>query len=407
MTNTKQTNKKNNIKNSSSNSIKNAKNKTTSNNTKKKTVNNTNNKVKKTDNKKIVSNGNKRTISESKKTDIKKLTTKEIEATNVTVSKKKKTNGVNNTKKRNSNNSVKKAPTETKKTDTKDTNKRVTKKAKRELLKVKVVNKVLEEKETIVKEKDPKKISVMYFYLFLIIYLELITKFIAFKTTDGIILTFIFSLPIIIVLYLLTNIFKKRGNIIICFIVTTLLSFYYGFMGIFYKMFSNVFSFNTIGLASDIGEFKNMIFDVILKNIPLIILYLIPLILLIIFKNKFNFKRTKSTNILYIASLFFVFWGISLFSLLPNKNEVYSAYNLYYNINSEIKSASKFGIATYTRIDIKRIILGFDEKINIPSNTSPKEAIPEITYNKLNIQNIYHKNHHLFIRYIETCIWLI
>ncbi len=240
---------------------------------------------------------------------------------------------------------------------------------------------------TQLKEKNNKKFNIIYFYLFLILYLEFITKFIAFKTTDGIILTFIFSLPIIIILFILTNIFKNKGNLIISFIITILFSFYYGFMGIFYKLFSNVFSLNTIGLASDIGEFTNMIYDIVIKNIFLILLYLIPLIILIIFKSRFKYERVKLKYILLSFIICLLLWGISLLALLPNKTKVYSAYNLYYNINSEIKSASKFGIATFTRIDIKRIIFGFDEEINIkPSNPSPKEEPkPELSYNKIEI----------------------
>lgn len=250
--------------------------------------------------------------------------------------------------------------------------------------------------KTPIKEQEklvPKKINALYYNIFLILYLEIITKFIAFKTIEGLGLTIIFSVPIILLIFVIANIFKEKGNKIFCFIYTVLLSLYYGFMCIFYKLFSNVFSMNTIGLASDIGEFKNLIYEVIIKNIPIIVLYLIPLILLIIFQNKLDFKRIKAKKIIISIILIPVLWGVSLLSLLPNKNDTYSAYNLYYNINSEIKTATKFGIATYTRLDLKRIIFGFDEKItlDLPSNSSPSEpkepniTEPIVTYNKLEI----------------------
>ena len=90
---------------------------------------------------------------------------------------------------------------------------------------------------------------------------------------------------------------------------------------------------------------------------------------------------------------FIGFYIISLLSLLPFKGDLYSAYNLYYKVNSEIQTVETFGIATYTRIDIKRVIFGFEEviiKIEEPSGIEeePIEEIPgeePVTYNEISI----------------------
>lgn len=348
--------KNNQIKNSSSTSNNKAKKKTTTKSTvtTKKETTNKNTPKKRVDNKNKTNNLVKKKSNEETKTKIKKETIESLAVTkkqseNKTVSNKNK--GVKT-------NSVNKKST------------------------TKIPIKSSE------KEKSNKtKINIINFAIFLIIYLETITKILAFKTIEGTFLTLVFSIPIILIIFLMYNIFKEKGNKIICFITTILLSTYYGFMCIFYKLFSNVFSMNTLGLASDIGEFKNLILETIIKNIPVIILYLLPLILLIVFKNNFEFKRSKPSRIILSFILIPLFWIISLLCLLPNKNETYSAYNLYYNINSEIKTATKFGIATYSRIDIKRIIFGFDEQINIEpsSSSSPKEENPQVSYNKVEI----------------------
>ena len=79
-----------------------------------------------------------------------------------------------------------------------------------------------------------------------------------------------------------------------------------------------------------------------------------------------------------------------MFCLFINKNATYSPYNLYYNINSEIKTVETFGLFTYTRLDIKRVLFGFDEKLNIKEElpqveeeTPPVEE--EVTYNEIEI----------------------
>ncbi len=240
-------------------------------------------------------------------------------------------------------------------------------------------------------EKKSKQISSFIYLIFLVIYLEVILKLIVFKSLNGLSYTLIFSVPFILILYLLINVFKEKGNKILCYILTIVLSTYYGFQCIFFRLFSNIFSFNTIALASDIGEFKNMIYTTITGNIITIILYLIPITLLIIFHKKIAFKRTKTSNILIALNVLVGAYILNLGLLYFNKKDVYSAYNLYFNVNSEIKNVEKFGLATTFRLDIKRIIFGFEEKLTtekLPSNMPPNDnpiVNEKPKYNKIEI----------------------
>jgi len=237
-----------------------------------------------------------------------------------------------------------------------------------------------------------KKVSKIYYLTFLIFYLELLTKIFISKSINGIFYTFLFSLPVIFFFYLLMNIGKDKGNKIICYITTILLIFYYGFQSIFCKLFSNIFSFSSIGMAGNALDFKNIALDAIVDNLPMLIFYLIPLLLLIIFGKKIEFKRSSKKYLGMSTGWLILLYGISLLCLLPNKDKVYSAYNLYYHINSEYKTVETFGIATYTRLDIERVLFGFEEKITtseeLPENNEnePSEQEPEpITYNQIDI----------------------
>ena len=237
-----------------------------------------------------------------------------------------------------------------------------------------------------------KQFNVIFYLSFLIIYLEILTKIFVTKSFSGVLLTLLFSIPIILILYLITNIFKNKGNKVLTFIISIVFIIYYCFQFFFHRLFSNIFSFNTLGLASNALDFTNIIFDVVLKNIWIVILYLIPLILLIIFHKRINFERTSLKKILICFIATILIWIISLLCLFINKNDTYSAYNLYYNINSEAKTVETFGLFTYTRLDIKRVLFGFEEKLtmneepdvpNIPEEEEPEEVVP--TYNEIEI----------------------
>ena len=236
-----------------------------------------------------------------------------------------------------------------------------------------------------------KKYSRFLFIAFLIIYLEILTKIFISKSTIGILYTLLFSLPLIGLFYLLTNIMKEKGNKIITFIITIFLCIYSGFQTIFFRLFSNIFSFNSISLAGNAIDFRDIAIDAIYKNIGIVITYILPIILLIILRNKIDWTRQNKKPLLIISIITLIIYILSLLSINLDKKETYSAYNLYYNINSEIKMVEKFGLFTYTKIDLKRVIFGFDEKIITNNSTleEPKQEEEEtetnVTYNEIEI----------------------
>ncbi len=232
-----------------------------------------------------------------------------------------------------------------------------------------------------------KKSNTLYAYSFLIISLEIIIKSLMFHKVNfvSMLYTIIFSLPIIILFTILTNIFREKISKIIFYISIFLITFLYLFQYIFYRLFSVVFSFHTIGLANQAVDFSNIIIDSIKMYYPEIILMLAPLIIVLIFKRTIHYyKLIKQVKIMGVI-IFVVLTCLSLVSLTFDKEGIYSANNLYYKINVEDKNIEKFGLLTAMRLDLKRVIFGFDESIMISSNTNgtnndkPQEKI--ITYN--------------------------
>ncbi len=209
------------------------------------------------------------------------------------------------------------------------------------------------------------KINKLYFYSFMIIYLELVYKSVVYNHFWGIniIYTIIFSIPIIFFLTLISNIFKEKINKINTFIISILFFLYFSFQYIFYTLFSVPFSFQTISLANQALDFTNIIMDTLMKNIIVIILFFVPTLVLIIFRNKIIFNKGNIKNNLICFFLIIIFYLISILAIRFDKENIYSVYNLYYNIVEERKSILEFGLTTATRLDIKRTIFGFNEKL--------------------------------------------
>lgn len=255
------------------------------------------------------------------------------------------------------------------------------------------IKKVNQNKE--IKKGNKRKINLGIYYTFLIIYLEALTKIFIVKNPGNLLYTLLFSLPFILILYIISNLFKAKGNKIISIISSFIITFYYVFQCIFFRLFSVLFSFNSLGMAGNVIEFKDMAINAVIKNLSIIVIYFLPFILLIVLQKKVNFTRAKIRNIILSFGFTLLIFGISLFSIRINKKEIYSAYNLYYNINNEIKTTEELGLLTMTRLDIKRLIFGFDATItnyqkpveiieNIENNVPEEPTIP-ITYNEINI----------------------
>ena len=132
--------------------------------------------------------------------------------------------------------------------------------------------------------KDKIKLNTFITYSFLIIVTEIIFKILMFHKLNiiSLLYTIIFSLPIITLLGILTNLTKKKITIIIYYITLVFITFLYLFQYVFYKLFSVTFSFLTIGLAGQAADFKSIVVDSIKMYYGPIILLLIPLIITII-----------------------------------------------------------------------------------------------------------------------------
>ena len=230
---------------------------------------------------------------------------------------------------------------------------------------------------------NKKQLNPSIYFFVSILFLEIVVKIILCKhfINLGHLYTFIFTIPIAIILGLICKLSKEKVNKVLLFTITVIITIYFEIQYIFYTLFSVPFSFSTIGLANQALDFTNIIKDTIINHFFPFLILLLPLILLIILKSRINLKKynkyqTSTSLILFITAYLSTF----LF-LLPQKEKSSSAYKLYFNIDDSLSIIDNFGLLTYTKIDIKRQLFGYDNEI-ISENTILKIDDKNITKKK-------------------------
>ena len=222
-----------------------------------------------------------------------------------------------------------------------------------------------------------KKLNLLIYYILFIVYEELVFSCIIFKTfpaSFGLII--LFSIPITIVLNLITSVFKPKVNKIITYIITIALIIIFGAQIVYYSMYEAIISFFSMMHGGQVTEFMEVIIDVVLRNWYGILLFIIPLIILIILSKKkvITFEKNSIKQIAIKITSVLIIQLIALLCVnFINTDDMYSNKNLYYNIHVPKVTANRMGLLTTMRLDLQRFIFGFEEKLSVQTNAIPKE----------------------------------
>lgn len=195
--------------------------------------------------------------------------------------------------------------------------------------------------------------------------IEIIYKILVYHTFS--IYTLLFSLPFVFILIFI-KLFNNKVNAILFYVLEFIITVYFAFQYCFHMFFATPFSFATIGLADQAFDWGENIKILILANWWQIILLFIPFFITLGLIKLINFKKYQLKKCLILAGLFFLTYGISIVSLFINKKPIYSAYNLYFNVNSVVDNYKEFGVLCATRLDIERLTFHFKEKIIVEDN---------------------------------------
>lgn len=242
--------------------------------------------------------------------------------------------------------------------------------------------------------ENNKIIKELIYWLAFIIYEELVLSGLIFgafpKTALMIILL---SSPFAIFLSLLTSIFKRKVNVIISYVLTIGLCFVGGAQLVYYKIYEAILSFYSIVNGGQVTEFMTTILDEMAQNwLGLVLIFLPVIVLIILHKTKvLRFEKDTKQNIFIKLFSIVVIYAIGIFCINTIKAEgINSNKNLYYNVHVPKVTANRMGIFTAMKLDLERLILGFEENVSIEVNSLPEDAIKEET--KYNITDINFEN---------------
>lgn len=232
-----------------------------------------------------------------------------------------------------------------------------------------------------------KKIRLYYFFMFYVIFLELVTHVSCFNSLN-IGLTVFFSINIGLILGIICCLFKKEFiNKTISIILSIGIGFLYCAQIVYYKMYESFFSFSAMKMAAQVTEGVDQVMRVTLQNfLPLVIIF-IPVILFIIFSKVFNFEKQKFKITFPLIEIILIIHGIALLTINLNKEGAYSNYQVYNNTVTPAMSTERFGVITTMRLDIQKKVFGTNEAelLEKKVEVDEKNASNEVEYNQLDI----------------------
>ena len=238
-----------------------------------------------------------------------------------------------------------------------------------------------------------KNIKFFLFHFLCLLWLEGLFEIINFdnymRTTVFSILFFI--LPVSIFITILTQIFSKKTNSIIGMIIYGILGFWFSLELIFNQTFQVFFSISLFGLADQAVAFGGETILAILKNLPYVILFFIPLGFFILFKDKLISKRISDKRLLNKQWLVCIL--VFILSLMPYQiytrllDEDSVTYRLLNKINDNMQNIQNLGVLNAAWLDVSRTITGFEEEIVVvvPPQDEGSDEIFEYDPNILDI----------------------
>lgn len=233
-----------------------------------------------------------------------------------------------------------------------------------------------------------KKLSLLFYYILFIIYEELTLSCLLFGIfPSSFWLIILFSVPIGIVLNILSSIFKPKVNKIITYVITIFIVILFGAQIVYYSMYESILSFYSIVNGGQVTEFMDVIFDMILRNWYGIVLFVLPIIPLVILHKKkiIDFERQSLKQALIKVGTAILVQIIALLCVnFINAKDIYSNKNLYYNTHVPKLATKRMGFLTALRLDFQRFVFGFDEKLAVNVSTKNSKDLDK-EYNVTNI----------------------
>ena len=236
--------------------------------------------------------------------------------------------------------------------------------------------------------KDMGKVFLFCFFILSFFLLELLFRLImdahnVSPIGQGLWISFIFSLSIGLVFLIFGSIFQYKVNIFIIAALFFLVGFIYSSQLVYHDFFRTFYTFYSAGNSSQVLDFWREILSGIWSNIFWIIIFFLPMVLLITFRNgPFSFQKTNVKVIFSLIAVSLFLHGGGMVMVASGDKSQNTAYDLYFHNSSPVLSVEKLGLLTSMRIDFMRLltesspILKEPTYVTAPPNKSESPYIP-------------------------------
>lgn len=226
-----------------------------------------------------------------------------------------------------------------------------------------------------------------------LLYIEIVFHITCFRELDFsyILITLLLIIPICVIFTLLCGMSKnKKINTILFRILTCFILILYISQTIYYKIYESFFSYHSFVFLGAVKDGSVKVFETLFQNAIGVLFMLLPLLLIFSKWTKDLEKNNlKDSAMFLIFALAFQIYSIFVINTL-NKNDKYSFYNLYYNLDIPVYNTKSFGLLTYMRLSIQRGLQSFEEHTTSSEDiyTNEKTALlskVDTEYNSLSI----------------------
>ncbi|WBW97185.1 LTA synthase family protein [Oceanirhabdus sp. W0125-5] len=233
-----------------------------------------------------------------------------------------------------------------------------------------------------------KKMNLLFYFIIGIFFMENILRV---STTggffsSGLLFSFLFSISIAIIFYIICSFFEDKISYILTCIFLGFSALIYSSQLIYFKFFRTFYNLYSAGNSTQVFEFWKDILTLIAKNFIWILLIFSPFILIIIIGKKIlTFEKIKISYKIALFCCIFLSHAIGVANVYIGGKGLNSPYDLYFKSNNPILSVEKLGLITTMRIDLQRMITGWSpvfESSSLSLLTSPPEKKQE--ENKIN-----------------------
>lgn len=241
-----------------------------------------------------------------------------------------------------------------------------------------------------------KKVSLILIYLVSFIYMEFLYKILIYDNIFriSIINMILFLIPFCLFMFVFTKLLKNSNwNKMVFIIIISLIAIWFSAQYVVKGYFDFYISLSTFEVADQVGDFAVKAVIETIKRLPGIIMFFLPLVLTLIFNNYVSFKQNSWQRSLTYVCIALLTYGGYILGLNINKDNAYSPYVLYYNVNDVSLNMESLGVLNTFVLDVRRAVFGFEEEIIIntglngeieSSNNNVEEPIA-YKYNNLDI----------------------